>query len=37
MIVVSTLTKRYGEKVAVDDVTFTVSSGQVTGFLASNR
>jgi ABC-2 type transport system ATP-binding protein len=30
------LTKRYGEKLAVDDVTFTVTPGVVTGFLGPN-
>src|ERR1700759_4133959 len=30
------LTKRYGDKVAVDDVTFTVRPGLVTGFLGPN-
>jgi ABC-2 type transport system ATP-binding protein len=30
------LTKRYGEKVAVDDLSFTVKSGVVTGFLGPN-
>ena len=36
MIEVSTLTKRYGDKVAVDALSFTVPSGQVTGFLGPN-
>lgn len=36
MIEIDNLTKRYGNKVAVDDVTFTVPSGQVTGFLGPN-
>ena len=36
MIEVSTLTKRYGDKLAVDDLSFTVPSGQVTGFLGPN-
>jgi ABC-2 type transport system ATP-binding protein len=31
-----TLTKRYGKSVAVDDLTFTVSPGRVTGFLGPN-
>lgn len=31
------LGKRYGDKVAVDDLNFTVRSGQVTGFLGPNR
>ncbi|MHC5795784.1 ABC transporter ATP-binding protein [Lacisediminihabitans sp. FW035] len=30
------LTKRYGEKTAVDDVTFSVKPGMVTGFLGPN-
>jgi ABC-2 type transport system ATP-binding protein len=30
------LTKRYGAKTAVDDVTFSVKPGQVTGFLGPN-
>jgi ABC-2 type transport system ATP-binding protein len=30
------LTKRYGQKVAVDDVSFTVKPGMVTGFLGPN-
>ena len=30
------LTKRYGSRTAVDDVTFTVRPGQVTGFLGPN-
>jgi ABC-2 type transport system ATP-binding protein len=30
------LTKRYGERLAVDDLSFTVSPGQVTGFLGPN-
>jgi ABC-2 type transport system ATP-binding protein len=30
------LTKRYGDKLAVDDVTFTVKPGVVTGFLGPN-
>lgn len=36
MIEVQALTKRYGSKVAVDDVTFTVEPGVVTGFLGPN-
>lgn len=35
-IVVSSLTKRYGETVAVRDLSFTVPAGQVTGFLGPN-
>ena len=30
------LTKRYGDKTAVDDLTFTVEPGRVTGFLGPN-
>jgi ABC-2 type transport system ATP-binding protein len=30
------LTKRYGDSLAVDDLTFTVQPGQVTGFLGPN-
>ena len=30
------LTKRYGDKIAVDDLTFTVEPGRVTGFLGPN-
>ncbi|MEP9393364.1 ATP-binding cassette domain-containing protein [Gordonia sp. VNQ95] len=36
MITVTELTKRYGEYTAVDNVTFTCRSGQVTGFLGPN-
>ncbi|HEY2436575.1 MAG TPA: ATP-binding cassette domain-containing protein [Solirubrobacteraceae bacterium] len=36
MIEVSNVTKRYGDKVAVDDLTFTVQPGIVTGFLGPN-
>ncbi|MGW7050859.1 ABC transporter ATP-binding protein [Streptomyces sp. NPDC054887] len=36
MIELSGLTKRYGEKVAVDHLTFTVRPGIVTGFLGPN-
>ena len=36
MIEVSGLTKTYGPKRAVDDVSFTVQPGQVTGFLGPN-
>lgn len=36
MIEAKGLTKRYGDKVAVDDVTFTVEPGRVTGFLGPN-
>lgn len=30
------LTKRYGEKTAVDDISFTIAPGSVTGFLGPN-
>ena len=33
MITVENVTKRYGEKVAVDDLSFQVKPGIVTGFL----
>src|SRR5947209_15640732 len=36
MIEARQLTKRYGEKVAVDNVDFTVRPGRVTGFLGPN-
>lgn len=36
MIEVSGLTKRFGRKTAVDDLTFTVEPGRVTGFLGPN-
>ena len=36
MIEVSRLTKRYGDKTAVDDLSFTVEPGMVTGFLGPN-
>ncbi len=36
MIDVSGLTKKYGPKTAVDDVSFTVAPGRVTGFLGPN-
>ena len=36
MIEARNLTKTYGEKVAVDDLTFTVQPGAVTGFLGPN-
>jgi ABC-2 type transport system ATP-binding protein len=36
MIEVNGLTKRYGDKTAVDDLTFTVKPGIVTGFLGPN-
>ncbi len=36
MIVTHGLTKRYGKTLAVDDLSFTVSAGVVTGFLGPN-
>ncbi|ALJ20261.1 ABC transporter ATP-binding protein [Microbacterium sp. No. 7] len=36
MIVAENLTKRYGDKTAVADVSFTVQPGKVTGFLGPN-
>lgn len=36
MIELEGLTKRYGEKVAVNHLTFTVRPGIVTGFLGPN-
>jgi ABC-2 type transport system ATP-binding protein len=36
MIVADELTKRYGDKIAVDRLTFTVQPGVVTGFLGPN-
>jgi ABC-2 type transport system ATP-binding protein len=36
MIEARGLTKRYGDKLAVDDLTFTVKPGMVTGFLGPN-
>jgi ABC-2 type transport system ATP-binding protein len=36
MIEAFNLTKRYGDKLAVDDLSFTVPAGQVTGFLGPN-
>lgn len=36
MIVVEKLTKRYGSRVAVDDVSFEVARGEIVGFLGPN-
>src|SRR5688572_3364491 len=36
MIEIAALTKRFGAKVAVDDLSFAVRPGQVTGFLGPN-
>jgi ABC-2 type transport system ATP-binding protein len=36
MITVTGITKRYGDRTAVDDLTFTVAAGRVTGFVGPN-
>ncbi len=36
MIEAQSLTKRYGDKIAVDDISFTIPPGSVTGFLGPN-
>ena len=36
MIEAQSLTKRYGDKVAVDDLSFSVEPGKITGFLGPN-
>lgn len=36
MITVSSLTKRYGSRLAVDDLSFDVEAGRVTGFVGPN-
>ncbi|HEY0538658.1 MAG TPA: ATP-binding cassette domain-containing protein, partial [Actinoallomurus sp.] len=36
MITVSGLTKQYGKRLAVDDMTFDVAAGRVTGFVGPN-
>jgi ABC-2 type transport system ATP-binding protein len=36
MIAVTGITKHYGKRIAVDDVTFTVATGRVTGFVGPN-
>ena len=36
MIEAHALTKRYGDKTAVDDISFTIAPGSVTGFLGPN-
>ncbi len=36
MIEIENVTKRYGDKVAVEDLSFTVKPGIVTGFLGPN-
>ena len=36
MITVTSLTKQYGQRIAVDDLSFEVASGRVTGFVGPN-
>jgi len=36
MITVSAITKQYGKRIAVDDMTFEVAAGRVTGFVGPN-
>ncbi len=36
MIIVSSLTKQYGPRIAVDDLSFDVAAGRVTGFVGPN-
>jgi ABC-type multidrug transport system ATPase subunit len=36
MLELSHLTKRYGERLALDDVSFTVGAGRLTGFVGGN-
>ena len=36
MITTNNLSKRYGDKLAVDDLTFSVAPGEVLGFLGAN-
>jgi len=36
MIITKNLSKRYGDKLAVDDLTFSVAPGEVLGFLGAN-
>ena len=36
MITVSALTRQYGKRLAVDDMTFDVAEGRVTGFVGPN-
>jgi len=36
MITTKNLSKRYGDKLAVDDLTFSVAAGEVLGFLGAN-
>jgi len=36
MIEIRGLSKRYGDRIAVDDLSFTIRPGHVTGFLGPN-
>ena len=36
MITINNLSKRYGDKLAVDNLTFSVAPGEVLGFLGAN-
>ena len=36
MIEVRNLTKHYGDKIAVNDISFTVEDGEILGFLGPN-
>ena len=36
MIEIKNVTKRYGEKVAVDDISFNINDGEILGFLGRN-
>ena len=36
MIEVKNLTKRYGDHLALDDISFTVDDGEIVGFLGPN-
>ena len=36
MIQIEHLTKKFGEHVAVDDISFTVNDGEIVGFLGPN-
>jgi ABC-2 type transport system ATP-binding protein len=36
MITLTQLTKKYGDRLAVDDLTFSVTDGRVTGFVGPN-
>ena len=36
MIEITNLTKRFGDKVAVDNITFNVNEGEIMGFLGPN-